>query len=74
MGPLTPHLDFDGAGQAHPADAGLIRPSPGGWGRNMFLSETLWGFQPQAPAYFSLVGKVGKSTLRRGTLSIVSPS
>ena len=38
----------------------------------MFLSETLWGFQPHAPAYFSLAGKVGKSTHRGGTLSMGS--
>ena len=41
MGPPAPHPDFDGAGPAHPADAGLIRPSPGGWGRNMFLHRLL---------------------------------
>ena len=38
----------------------------------MFLSETLRGFQPRAPTYFSLVGKVGKSTHRGGTLSMGS--
>ena len=38
----------------------------------MFLSETLWGFQPQAPAYFSLAGKVGKRAHRGGTLSMGS--
>ena len=38
----------------------------------MFLSETLRGFQPRAPTYFSLVRKVGKSTHRGGTLSMGS--
>ena len=38
----------------------------------MFLSETLRGFQPRAPTYFSLVGKVDKSTHRGGTLSMGS--
>ena len=31
---------FDASVPAHLADAGLIRLSPGGWERNMFLSET----------------------------------
>ena len=46
MGPLTPHLDFDGAGQAHPADAGLIRPSPGGWGEICFFPKPDGGSAP----------------------------
>ena len=38
----------------------------------MFLSETLWGFQPHTPAYFSLAEKVGKRAQRGGTLSMGS--
>ena len=52
----------------------LDSPIAGRVGRNMFLSETLtlWGFQPQTPAYFSLAGKVGKRAHREGTLSMGS--
>ena len=63
---------------AHLADAGLIRPSPGGWERNMFLSEILWGFQPHTLSYFLLVQKVTNThpghlnTHRGGTISMGS--
>ena len=36
----------------------------------MFLPETFRGLRPRTPTYFSLVGKVGKSTHREGTLSM----
>ena len=38
----------------------------------MFLPETFRGLRPRTPTYFSLVGKVGKSTHREGTLSMGS--
>ena len=70
-----------GAEPTHRADAGLKRVSPGGRGRNIsflriaaILFDGSRAFPARTRAYFSLVGKVGKSTPRRGTLSIVSPS
>ena len=70
-----------GAESTHLADAGLKRVSPGGRGRNIsflriaaILFDGSRAFPARTRAYFSLVGKVGKSTPRRGTLSIVSPS
>ena len=70
-----------GAEPTHLADAGLKRVSPGGRGRNIsflriaaILFDGSRAFPARTRAYFSLVGKVGKSTPRRGTLSIVSPS
>ena len=57
---------------AHLADAGLIRPSPGGWERNMFLSKAFRGLQPRTPGDFSLAGKVTKKPHKGGTLSMGS--
>src|SRR5699024_5505199 len=71
-GPPHPRFRFACASDWH--RWAQIRPSPGGWERNMSLFETLWGFQPHTLSYFSLVRKVTKSTHRRGTLSTVSPS
>ena len=35
-------------------------------------TRSFWGLRPQAPAYFSLAGKVGKRAHRGGTLSMGS--
>ena len=53
----------------------LDSPIAGRAGRNMFLSETLtlWGFQPQTPAYFSLAGKVGKRAFKGEGVSTPPP-
>ena len=56
-----------------------IRPSPGGWGRNIFLPwlllfyiDSFRGFQPRTLSYFLFVQKVTKNTHRGGTLSMGS--
>ena len=51
----------------------LDSPIAGRAGRNMFFSETLWGFQPHAPAYFSLAGKVGKRAFKGEGVSTPPP-
>ena len=68
-----------GAEPTHLADAGLKRVSPGGRGRNIsflriaaILFDGSRAFPARTRAYFSLVGKVGKSTHRGGTLSMGS--
>ena len=49
-------------------DGLLLRP-----GETMSFWQ-MRGFHPRTPGYFPLAGKVTKGALRRGTLSIVSPS
>ena len=70
-----------GAEPTHLADAGLKRVSPGGRGRNIsflriaaILFDGSRAFPARTRAYFSLVGKVGKSTHgRRNPFDGVSP-
>ena len=73
MGPSAPRpFRFACASEWH--RCAEIRVSPGGWGRNMFLSEAFRGLRPRTPAYFSLAGKVGKRAHgRRNPFDGVSP-
>ena len=78
FGGSAPGPRSDGAGPAHLADAGLKRPSPGGWERNIFppnrcdSARNLSGLRPRTPGYFSLAGKVPKRAHKGGTLSMGS--
>ena len=63
--PSGPRGRFDPPVPTHLADAGLIRPSPGGWERNMFLSEILWGFSAPHPELLFARAKSNQKHARR---------
>ena len=60
----APHPDFDGAGPAHPADAGLIRPSPGG-GEKHVSFRNLMGLPAPHPGSLFVRTKSDQKTARR---------
>ena len=64
MGPPAPRLDFDVAGPAHPADAGLIRPSPGG-GEKHVSFRNLMGLPAPHPGLLFVRTKSNQKTARR---------
>ena len=72
---LRPPPRFDSSELTHLADAGLIRVSPGGWERNIFLPNSypsirwLLGLPGPDPGHFLLVQKVTKNTFKGGGCS-----
>ena len=77
-GPPAPDPGFDCSVPAHGTDALRFAYRRAGGGETFFsrigaiLFGGSWAFPAQTRAYFSLVGKVGKSTHRGGTLSMGS--